>query len=449
MKTIKQIREEYDSKFLSQVEMPEEIMLEGKSLSQQSPVPSSKEMPIMLVFRRIQYRIFPNRQTVALYYSKMINKYLSIPFGPDGNVNLSEAVIVEDDMLEDWKKVNRHDNTSGMSQKAVNAYRREHPGSKLQTAVTEKNPTGKRASRRKSFCSRMGGMKKRLTSAKTANDPDSRINKALRRWRCEESFALKLQAIREEAYGAKDAALDAASFIPGPAGSAASLGAAYRSYKRGDKLGTALDIAGAIPGVGYLAKGAKAAHAASMAAKAAKGAKELDVVAKGMSTGAKVGKVGKVGSIASKAGKVGKVASKVAKVGAAAVGALGGAFDNPLKDNKNLGQNKAADVHISKGSSNSKASAMNPTTASKLRQAELAKAKIHENKISDLRKLVDENAVMDLLINGRTVQLNSNMAKRIVEVYDSVNTRNKKVVESMLNEDLESFKKLLNFSIKV
>jgi hypothetical protein len=87
---------------------------------------------------------------------------------------------------EDWQSVNRKDKTDGLSQKAVNAYRRENPGSKLQTAVTEKNPKGKRAKRRLSFCRRMGGMKKRLTSAKTARDPDSRINKALRRWNCEE-----------------------------------------------------------------------------------------------------------------------------------------------------------------------------------------------------------------------------------------------------------------------
>lgn len=85
---------------------------------------------------------------------------------------------------EDWQKVNRQDKTDGLSQAAVNAYRRENPGSNLQTAVTEKNPKGKRADRRKAFCRRMGGMKRRLTSAKTANDPDSRINKALRRWRC-------------------------------------------------------------------------------------------------------------------------------------------------------------------------------------------------------------------------------------------------------------------------
>jgi len=86
--------------------------------------------------------------------------------------------------VEDWQSVNRKDKTDGLSQKAVDAYRRENPGSKLQTAVTEKNPKGKRAERRKSFCRRMKGMKKRLTSAETARDPDSKINKALRRWNC-------------------------------------------------------------------------------------------------------------------------------------------------------------------------------------------------------------------------------------------------------------------------
>jgi len=89
-----------------------------------------------------------------------------------------------EELSEDWQSVNRKDKTDGLSQKAVNAYRRENPGSKLQTAVTEKKPKGKRAKRRKNFCSRMSGMKAKLTSAKTARDPDSRINKALRRWNC-------------------------------------------------------------------------------------------------------------------------------------------------------------------------------------------------------------------------------------------------------------------------
>jgi len=88
------------------------------------------------------------------------------------------------ELLEDWQEKNRKDGVDGLSQSTVDAYRRENPGSKLQTAVTEKKPTGKRADRRKSFCRRMKGMKAKLTSAKTARDPDSRINKALRRWNC-------------------------------------------------------------------------------------------------------------------------------------------------------------------------------------------------------------------------------------------------------------------------
>jgi hypothetical protein len=47
-----------------------------------------------------------------------------------------------------------------------------------------KPPQPEGGSRKKSFCARMSGMKKKLTSAKTANDPNSRINKSLRAWKC-------------------------------------------------------------------------------------------------------------------------------------------------------------------------------------------------------------------------------------------------------------------------
>jgi hypothetical protein len=94
-----------------------------------------------------------------------------------------------ENVSEDWNKVNQKDKTSGMSRKAVKAYRRENPGSKLKTAVTTKpsklKAGSKDAKRRKSFCARMSGMKKAHASAKTKRDPDSPINKALRRWNCE------------------------------------------------------------------------------------------------------------------------------------------------------------------------------------------------------------------------------------------------------------------------
>lgn len=71
---------------------------------------------------------------------------------------------------------------AGMTEAGVKAYRRKNPGSKLQTAVTEDNPTGKRAARRKSYCARSAGQMKKFPEA--AKDPDSRLRQARRRWKC-------------------------------------------------------------------------------------------------------------------------------------------------------------------------------------------------------------------------------------------------------------------------
>lgn len=92
------------------------------------------------------------------------------------------------DEVAAWQRKEGKNPEGGLNRKGIESYRRENPGSKLSMAVTTKpsklDPDSKAAKRRKSFCARMGGMKKRLTSSKTANDPDSRINKALRKWNC-------------------------------------------------------------------------------------------------------------------------------------------------------------------------------------------------------------------------------------------------------------------------
>ena len=83
-----------------------------------------------------------------------------------------------------WQRKEGKSESGGLNRKGIASYRKQNPGSKLSMAVTEKKPTGKRAKRRKSFCARMEGMKAKLTSSKTARDPDSRINKSLRKWNC-------------------------------------------------------------------------------------------------------------------------------------------------------------------------------------------------------------------------------------------------------------------------
>ena len=87
-----------------------------------------------------------------------------------------------------WQRKEGKSASGGLNAKGVASYRAANPGSKLKTAVTTKPSKLKKGSkasnRRKSFCSRMKGMKAKLTSAKTARDPDSRINKSLRKWNC-------------------------------------------------------------------------------------------------------------------------------------------------------------------------------------------------------------------------------------------------------------------------
>lgn len=490
MKTLKQIKEEYDNITLSQMpEAPEDLVLEGReavSMKSNRTVPAFSQMPSMLLFRRVAYRLYPNKQVVALYYSKMVDKYLSIPFGPDGNLNLSESTVYNTfeemeleegakweaakgalkgalhgtirggaiggaiapgpgtaigavvggvrgaykggkagyekgkNMEEDWQSVNRHDKTDGLSQKAVNAYRRENPGSKLKTAVTEKDPSGKRAARRKSFCSRMGGMKKRLTSAKTARDPDSRINKALRRWNCEEDFKMKLSQLREHR---QEEQVDEWVIPAIQAAGRLALGTAageaiYQGAKRiGSKVlnklrsktpTTKTPKTPKKSGAADVAAGAGAGAAASLASKAA------DALMTGGNTGAAGDAVtkSKTGLIHDRPTPKSFSSSKLAKDGGDEV------FNSRYKASLSKEFNKSPQQN--------------------------------ENKIDDIRNMINEgNENHNLEINGRTITLNTSMAKRILEVYDSVNTKNKKIVESMLNEDLESFKKLLNFSIKV
>ena len=83
-----------------------------------------------------------------------------------------------------WTRKEGKNPEGGLNEKGRASLRSEgrdikRPGSKEDASKSEM-----KAARRRSFCARMQGMKKQLTGAKTANDPNSRINKALRKWDC-------------------------------------------------------------------------------------------------------------------------------------------------------------------------------------------------------------------------------------------------------------------------
>lgn len=76
-----------------------------------------------------------------------------------------------------WTRKEGKDPDGGLNQRGRDSYNKAN-GANLQAPQPEGGP------RKKSFCARMEGMKRKLTSEKVANDPDSRINKSLRAWDC-------------------------------------------------------------------------------------------------------------------------------------------------------------------------------------------------------------------------------------------------------------------------
>jgi len=81
-----------------------------------------------------------------------------------------------------WQREEGKSESGGLNAKGRASLKAK--GQDIKAPVTQKNPKGKAKGRKASFCARMGGMKKKLTSSETANDPDSRINKSLRKWNC-------------------------------------------------------------------------------------------------------------------------------------------------------------------------------------------------------------------------------------------------------------------------
>ena len=85
-----------------------------------------------------------------------------------------------------WTRKEGKSESGGLNQKGVDSYKKANPGSKLKTAVTTKpsklKSGSKAAKRRKSFCARMKGMRKRQKPSN--NTGDDRLSKSLRKWNC-------------------------------------------------------------------------------------------------------------------------------------------------------------------------------------------------------------------------------------------------------------------------
>jgi ribosomal protein S24E len=142
----------------------------------QSGMPSKKD-----VTTEIQ-KIYPGAQVLQYNVSTLQPgmPLIQVVNSRSKNYLLNNKTIGEESIEEvsAWQRKEGKSQSGGLNEKGRKSYERENPGSNLQ------RPQPEGGSRRDSFCARMKGMKRKLTSAKTANDPDSRINKSLRAWNC-------------------------------------------------------------------------------------------------------------------------------------------------------------------------------------------------------------------------------------------------------------------------
>ena len=150
----------------------------------QLKVPSRREIQDEL------QKVYPGSRVVYHSVSEIQpGQPLIQAFGPQGgsggkigpNKNYVKPMGEEVELKEGevWQNKEGKNPKGGLNEKGRKSYERANPGSDLK-APSKKvgNP------RRASFCARMKGMKSKLTSTKTARDPDSRINKSLRAWNC-------------------------------------------------------------------------------------------------------------------------------------------------------------------------------------------------------------------------------------------------------------------------
>ena len=142
----------------------------------QSGMPSKKD-----VTTEIQ-KVYPGAQVLQYNVSTLQPgmPLIQVVNSRSKNYLLNNKTIGEESIEEvaAWQRKEGKSQSGGLNEKGRKSYERENPGSNLQ------RPQPEGGSRRDSFCARMKGMKRKLTSAKTANDPDSRINKSLRAWNC-------------------------------------------------------------------------------------------------------------------------------------------------------------------------------------------------------------------------------------------------------------------------
>jgi hypothetical protein len=141
--------------------------------------------PMSVITSRDTYQKGFNKDELEEYLKYMLGDNFEIGrlnLGPAGAMIKKKAegglaCMKEGGSTPAWQRAEGKNPEGGLNAAGRASYNRE-TGGNLKAPQPEGGP------RKKSFCARMEGMKRKNTSSATAKDPDSRINKSLRKWKC-------------------------------------------------------------------------------------------------------------------------------------------------------------------------------------------------------------------------------------------------------------------------
>lgn len=368
---------------------------------------SERDLPYIIILKRKAIRVYPDNQKVGLYYSQALDKYVSIPLGNIGSGTISEGV-------GEKTTVNAPRSSVPSSTKfkkgpwGVRPTEREEKLGKEQDikdikkmgagALYRKNPALYHAAQKE-----ISDMKAPVT-VKLAAKAGMALNKAIykRLHKLPEEKSTKLQQSFKEKL----------------------------EEKRHNKLNEVAPLA--IPAI------AGAVSAARVAAPAIAGI---------VSRAAPV-----IRSLGTKAVRAGRGALRSLRRGGKGAGAAAGAATGSDSDKKDDGSYEKKFINpIQGGGSVSTSSSFNTSrgrTDSARAERERQQMYRESANFKTIKKLVNDQIQEDVqlkFVDG-DVTINSNMAQKIMNLYESVNSQNKKKIKSMMNEDVEGFKKIVTFA---
>jgi hypothetical protein len=395
-----------------------------------SKMPTEREIPTIILLKRKAIRVYPDNQKVALYYSQALDKYVTIPFGviEGGAVNESaDDLRTKSDNLT--KELPTNTNTSPNTPSNV------PPGGKPKTKPKDERKNDPRTKKREDLYTRKLNTQMDMKRARATVRNDDSMD-APTRYGIDAGLKLRQRAMAAAAKRKSPTA--SPSTDTNISENKGTLAKSKFYAKRNQQIDEALPLA--------LAAGAALRAAGPAIARGlASGAKKAAPIVKNAATG-----IGRVAANAARA--TGRGLKRVGAGAAGAAGALAASlggreapqervFSEPKPFTLKATTNKPRSNNI-RTSIKPKENKSNTTTNNNNNNNEQ-----NESVLESLYSM-RRNEEKEIIIANESILINTITARKIIDVYESLNKNNKEKVDGILNESVESFKKFANFAAK-